>query len=146
MPQYLIVPLLRRPIILLRTVLSSTMSETPALPTPSFTYLPNTTAILGPLTSSFSQPEDCTSSYLNCVRDEPVTCLLTRDVSCGDDGRPTRNRQCFPPGTMNSDYYWSKSTWLRHPMLYSPGTACPSGYIRRFIDNMDPRVTNCCPR
>lgn len=79
-----------------------------------------TTNILGPLTTTFTQPASCTVAVGNCDTCD-IAWLDQHCISTGFDG----NTGCFPPTTSGaSSKTYALSTWG----VYSPGLICPSGH------------------
>lgn len=92
--------------------------------------------ILGPLTTSWSIPPSCTVNLQPCPTCDDVLfqgqrCAIEDDEDADDDrGAPTGTLQddpeCWPPTT-------SDVPNPQHPLrgwgFYSPGLACPTGYV-----------------
>ncbi|RYN32119.1 hypothetical protein AA0112_g6197 [Alternaria arborescens] len=124
--------------------------------TTSYTSAP-TTSIAGPLMTAFTPPDHCTnvvkssctlttpSSYISIGTSgsysygDPVwSCpYVERDLSCGSDGRATRDSACFP----NNNGGDGSGT-----LLFSPGTACPGEWEMKSEVILSSKTTAvCCP-
>ena len=124
--------------------------------TTSYTSSASTTSIAGPLMTAFTPPDHCNNvvksscvlstpySYtsigtsLSYSYGDPVTscAYVERDLSCGSDGRATRDSACFPDNNGGGS----------GTLLFSPGTGCPGQWEMKSEVILSSKTTAvCCP-
>ncbi|KAF2650022.1 hypothetical protein K491DRAFT_609654, partial [Lophiostoma macrostomum CBS 122681] len=90
--------------------------------TPSATQLPTPSrSNLGPLTTTFIPPSQCSRVFLAC----PTCDSAWQGLSCDSQGAPQDDTACWPTAT---SYPVQSQAALSGFGFYSPGLICPTGY------------------
>ena len=101
----------------------------------SATGPPTTRSILGPLTTTFTVPESCTS--LGAFGTGPSAQSFYLGVGCSNSS-VTDATTCWPPPTTSlKPTVLNNDNKLNGLGAYSPGLYCPSGYVTACAQQKD---------